>query len=186
MFGLDLIIADFFQNLINRFFILDITGIAIAKYIPFLFLALALVFVFKQPTLKKKLFVSGFITLCLVISRGLFVEIIRFIYERPRPFVFLDFTPLFEKTSWAFPSGHASVFFALAVAVYFFNKKWGWWFFGFAVINGISRIYVGVHWFSDILGGIGVGVLSFAITYLLLKESMDLLYKDKEEIKTNP
>ena len=71
-----------------------------------------------------------------------------------------------------------------AMAGYFFasNKKYiSWTALLFAVLMGCSRIYLCVHYPSDILGGIVVGILAGLIAYLLI----NLLYSktNKKGIK---
>ncbi|MBI5732405.1 phosphatase PAP2 family protein, partial [Candidatus Jorgensenbacteria bacterium] len=58
--------------------------------------------------------------------------------------------------------------FALAFIVFCLNRRWGVWFMSGALLNGLARVFVGVHWPSDIAGGIIVGLLSaFVITKLV-------------------
>ena len=65
-------------------------------------------------------------------------------------------------TDYAFPSGHTSASFATATAIFFSvdSKKWSIAAFILAVLISFSRIYVGVHYPTDVLGGIFTGVLS--------------------------
>jgi undecaprenyl-diphosphatase len=102
------------------------------------------------------------------LARGVVVEIIRYFYYRPRPFVALHFTPLIEATKvldtfnheGSFPSGHAAIGFAMVASVYFFNKKVAAWM-GFVIIFVVlARVISGVHYPSDILVGALVGFLS--------------------------
>ena len=100
------------------------------------------------------------------------VEVIRFFYDSSRPFITLVFKPLIDlEISNSFPSGHASVFFALATAVFLFNKKWGYCFFVGAILIGLARIFVGVHWPLDIAGGLAVGILSVLLVWKFLPHS---------------
>lgn len=74
------------------------------------------------------------------IARFGLVEIIRLFYHRPRPFLALpQIHALFMDTEWSFPSGHASFFFAMAMANYLYNKKWGVVFYSDNHRNGKSR-----------------------------------------------
>lgn len=91
-------------------------------------------------------------------------------FPRPRPFVSLpDIYPLItslpSENLQSFPSGHMIFFFALATVLFYFNKKVGIFAFVAAVLVGIARIYVGVHWPTDILGGAALGMLTGWATY---------------------
>ncbi len=146
------------HNLAGKSQILDFFGIFFANYFPYL-VALAAVLLFvAEKDMRKKFDYYATLFLSLIISRGILTEAIRFAYHRLRPFVALGFTPLVVDNSYAFPSGHATFFFALATAVWFFNKKWGWRFFAAAAIIGLARIFAGVHWPSDIVGGALIGI----------------------------
>src|SRR3989344_2463971 len=97
-----------------------------------------------------------------ILSRLVFTEIIRFFYNRPRPFEVLENINqlVMHSSCGSFPSGHAAFFFAIASSVFFFHRVWGIIFFGTALYMGIGRIEVGVHWPTDILGGMVVGIFS--------------------------
>jgi len=71
-------------------------------------------------------------------------------------------------------------FFTLAMVVFYRNRKWGTWFFIWALINGIARIYVGVHWPLDILGGALIGILSAIFIHWLLRDSREKLYSEND------
>ncbi|MEI6345799.1 MAG: phosphatase PAP2 family protein [bacterium] len=83
---------------------------------------------------------------------------IRYFYHRPRPFAALNLPHLLTETSYAFPSGHAIFFFALAAGVFATNKRLGTWLYVAAILIGIGRIAAGVHYPSDILGGAVLGI----------------------------
>ncbi len=72
----------------------------------------------------------------------------------------------------SFPSGHATLFSALAVAIYVVHKKVGYVFMFFALIIGLSRIVAGVHFPVDILAGFAIGTaISFTINKYFYKIS---------------
>lgn len=121
---------------------------------------------------KKQIFALAFI------STGLLAEIFNLagkeFFHRLRPAV-----KLVNETSFSFPSGHAT----LSLAVYGFIvylilrlvkgekiKVWGTIIIGiFIFLIGISRLYLRVHYLSDVLGGFVLGGLSL-ITGIILAE----------------
>jgi undecaprenyl-diphosphatase len=94
----------------------------------------------------------------------IFMVIINHFYYRPRPFDVLpadSINLLFYKPhDSSFPSNLTAIVFALAAAVFIRNRKWGGWLLALACIASIGRVYMGVHYPLDILGGAAVGVLS--------------------------
>ena len=96
-----------------------------------------------------------------ILSRGIITEAIRFFWERPRPFVENNITPLIEHAASAsFPSGHATLFFALGTILWFYNKKAGVLFLLGAAILSSARVFAFLHWPSDILVGAAIGIAS--------------------------
>ena len=97
---------------------------------------------------------------------------------RPRPYV--DELSVFfsywqeighglENEVFSFPSGHATASFGAMTAVFWCgNKKYSWSAFLLALLIGFSRIYIFVHYASDILGGMLVGFLAGTAAYLLI------------------
>jgi len=63
------------------------------------------------------------------------------------------------KTSFSFPSNHAMNMFTAATVLSCFYNKYAGYYFGFAVLIGFSRIYVGVHYPLDIIGGAVFGII---------------------------
>jgi len=70
----------------------------------------------------------------------------------------------------------------MAAAIYFYNKKWGIGFFIAAVMMNISRIIAGVHYPSDILAGMVVGIaVAYAVFCLVKKWTIGLFGKNNSE-----
>lgn len=108
--------------------------------------------------------------LSAILSRGIFTEVIRYFYQRPRPYLALaDVNILAEinRQTPAFPSGHSAFMFAIAFAIYLFDKKIGLTLVSAALVFGFARVYIGIHWPSDILGGILAALLSVYLVFRL-------------------
>ena len=81
--------------------------------------------------------------------------------NRARPFAEHDLNLLFyEPTDPSFPSNSAAVGFALATAVFLRHRALGGGLYLLAFLWGFARVYAGVHYPSDILGGAALGVVS--------------------------
>ncbi|TSC88783.1 MAG: bacitracin transporter permease BcrC [Parcubacteria group bacterium Gr01-1014_3] len=167
MRSIDLYLFNLVHDLAGASRLLDLSGIFLAKYLGYFLILATIAFLLSE----KAKFISNsiFILLSLLLSRGLIAETIRFIYPRLRPFVALDFEPLVNHlSSPAFPSGHASFYFALAMALIVLNYRWKWWVLAAAIVMGVARIFAGAHWPLDILSGAIVGIFSvFVVKYLL-------------------
>lgn len=94
------------------------------------------------------------------VARLVVGEIIKRLYYHPRPYWVLDNVRLLlaKELESSFPSGHTIFVFALATGVYLYNKKIGKWYFALAGLVGFARVFVGVHWPYDIIGGIVLGI----------------------------
>lgn len=94
-------------------------------------------------------------------------QIIGFLWFRPRPFVALEgVTKLIEKSASekSFPSGHATAAFAVAFGLMVHNRKWGGAMAVLAAWVAVSRVFVGVHYPSDVVAGAVVGGLAALAT----------------------
>lgn len=88
---------------------------------------------------------------------------------RTRPYDVLGYEILIPPLSdYSFPSGHTSASFAAATAIYAINRKWGIAAYVFAALMGISRLYLGVHFVTDVVVGALIGFFMAKITIFLL------------------
>lgn len=106
----------------------------------------------------------GVLTLT-VLATWLVVVLLKNAIEMPRPFLGHSITPLFMYGKYdSFPSGHAALFMALAVAIGLYHRRAGLVFGVCAVVIGLARIAVGIHYPIDIfVGWLLGGVLAWGI-----------------------
>ena len=164
--SLDLAIFYFLNNLAGNSKVFDFTVIFLAEYLQYFLVLLFCILVYRS---REKFYLFWVSVLSVIIARLGIVTIIRFFYHRPRPFLVLQVHQLIAESEWSFPSGHSAFFFALASAIYFYNKKWGIGFFLAAILMNVSRIIAGVHYPSDILGGAVVGMATAYIVFYFVK-----------------
>ena len=117
-------------------------------------------------------FRNGFLVLfSLLADLILCNKLLKPLFDRTRPYYVLDYEPLIPPVGDAsFPSGHTAVSFAAATAIYAINKKWGIAAYAFAVLMGFSRLYLGVHFPLDVLGGALVGTGAAKLVLFLAKK----------------
>ena len=91
------------------------------------------------------------------------------IFKRVRPFEREDNIKLLitPPTTSSFPSGHTTSSFAVASAIFAFDKKFGALALFGAILIGFSRMYLYVHYPSDIIGGVFLGLICTLLTYIV-------------------
>jgi len=119
---------------------------------------------------KKYYFEMSFFVISIVTS-SLLVVIIKFLVKRPRPL-----HKLIEVGGYSFPSGHATISTTLAFSLYLIFKdrvKSETFLLFLAIIYPLvisfTRVYLNVHYLSDVLAGIGLGLFSVSLIYLSFK-----------------
>ncbi|MFG2027569.1 phosphatase PAP2 family protein [Streptomyces sp. NPDC048825] len=99
---------------------------------------------------------------------------IRGFVERPRPFREHEGLEVLigGKTDYSFVSDHAALTMAMAVGLFIANRKFGLLGLGLALVEGFLRVYMGVHYPTDVIGGFALGT---AVVLLLSPLAMALL-----------
>lgn len=111
-------------------------------------------------------------SVALVIETLLVNMIFKPLVKRPRPYIINEAIDVLvhRQEDYAFPSGHTGSCFAVAgVMLLCMPKKYGIPAFLLAMLMGFSRMYVGVHYFTDVLGGAGIGMGCALIAKKLFK-----------------
>lgn len=153
-FGLHSVVAD------PIFWALSYSGLGFMQ-------ALAVVLTtFRKP---KSLMVPLLAT--LFVSGTLLADVIKVVVPRDRPSTLYGGAQE-PHLYHSFPSGHTSTSFGLAFMILFMTlgtpqRKWGYWMLLYATLVGISRVYRGVHYPSDVLGGVCCGLLGASICHIL-------------------
>jgi len=155
----DFLLFKQINSLAGKNLSLDALGIFFSEYFGYLLVLILLLFLSKK--FKKYSLMVLQALFAAVLAKEIFVDIIRQIFYKPRPFIenhiYLLVPPL---STPSFPSGHAAFYFAIATIVYFTNKKIGVFFLASAFLISLARVFTGLHWPLDIFVGAIIGIFS--------------------------
>lgn len=159
------------------------TFTGLITWIPMALVVLYLLF--KNQDLKEGLLVLGSIMLVFIIASFASSLFFKPLFERYRPTHHPNYKHLvkivndFRGGSYGFISGHATNSFAIAFLISFIFRNhlvttslmlW-------AALNSYSRIYLGVHFISDIIAGFIVGFIIGYSVYLIYKKTREKYFK---------
>lgn len=163
----------FFYNFAHISYALDATIIFIARDFGFVILTALLVYLYKIEN-KREGIKDIFVVLATAVVAWFIAHWAKDVFHTLRPFDALSWViPLASESGYAFPSGHATFFMALASVLWYYHKYLAV-FFGFsAVLIGIARIAAGIHWPIDILGGLFLGFAIGTTAYKLARPLME-------------
>ncbi|MDQ0228896.1 phosphatase PAP2 family protein [Metabacillus malikii] len=112
-------------------------------------------------------------------------ELIKNMFKRERP----NMNPVYELTDYSFPSGHAMNSIALYSLLCYFvlkyvknsNSRRGILFISSLVILliGVSRIYLGVHFFTDVIAGFSIGFAWFILNIVFFAKISRIFDKNR-------
>ena len=157
------IVDETIYNLIMKMYCTPVTGIMmfisyLGSAITFITLAIAFIFLLKKKKYSRMLILDLGLVFILNI-------ILKYIIRRPRPPV----VRIMTATGYSFPSGHAMVsigFYGLLIYYIYKNiesKKLKNTLIAILslliLLIGISRIYVGLHYATDVIGGYIIGII---------------------------
>jgi undecaprenyl-diphosphatase len=145
-----------------------------------IFIVLALVLLCTKKYRKAGLAVAVAL-IVMLICNDLFLKEF---FARPQPFNLFDVNPekyaewgseyifpglVHKPSSFSFPSGHTSSAFAAAIALLWYDRRLGIPTTIFAALMGFSRIYVQVHYCTDVIAGVISGTICALIAVLIVK-----------------
>ncbi len=181
MINLDVYILNFINGLAYRREWIDAAGVFFAKYSEYI---LAAVFIFLLAVGFRKYWKMILVSLLAgAVSRLVIGWAIKALFFRPRPFLTENVKLLYVygADESSFPSGHALFYFALSTAIFVYNKKLGIIFYLGTLAIVFSRIFVGIHWPSDILAGALIGILVGWIIAKFFKKYENRIFRKPAE-----
>ena len=174
LYSIDLAIFYFFNHTISVPFLDKFFSIITNKENWYVTYVVLLGLCFVKGGLKGKLAVIGLLLLITVSDQAGY-KLLKEFFARPRPFDVLSdvILPTGPTGTYSFPSNHAINNFAAAMFFYKLFPKLKWFLFIGASLVSISRVYLGLHYPSDILGG---AIIGLAFGYLF---ALGVLYLEK-------
>ncbi len=176
----DLSVFQWIQSIQNDFLDMLMVGITTLGNAGAVFIVLGLVLLFTKKYRKAGLGVLVAL-IVMLLCNDLFLKEF---FARPRPFNLFDVNPekyaewgseyifpglVHKPSSFSFPSGHTSSAFAAAIALLWYDRRLGIPTTIFAALMGFSRIYVQVHYCTDVIAGVISGTICALIAVLIVK-----------------
>ena len=176
--NIDLYLFNLINQFAGRWVWLDYLAMFCAEYLGYILLFILFLFLLFNFKKYWKMVTEAIIAACF--TDFVLTQIIWRLFFRPRPFVALNFIPLIDQSAkeGSFPSGHASFYFALSTIVYYYNKKAGILFYIASFFIILSRVFVGVHWPSDVLAGALIGILMGWILNKIFRKHIKKIIKN--------
>lgn len=155
-------IQDIFQCDFMDFIMPKITSLGNAGFI---WIAIAICMLLSKKYRKTGLFVLVGMLMGLIIGNGLVKNLV----ARPRPCWINSEFPLLIPcpTDFSFPSGHTQSSVIAATIITMKHRKLGWVVIPLAVLIAFSRLYLYVHFPTDVLGGAVMGIIIGAGTVII-------------------
>ncbi|MDH2363636.1 undecaprenyl-diphosphatase [Priestia megaterium] len=164
---------------LNNFFIF------MAEYMVFVLAFIALIFWFTRTEENRMMIISATISFILAEMMG---KIAGTLHSNNQPFAELsNVNKLIEKAvDNSFPSDHTILFFAFCMTFFIYQKRWRYIGIMLALVVGISRIWVGVHYPADVIVGAIISIFStfiasFIVSRLNIIRKLLWLYEKGEQ-----
>lgn len=145
------------ENLKNEYLDYFFKAITYLTNSGLIWIIIGIILLLYKPTRK----IGAFYFLALFINFVVVNIFLKPLFQRVRPCDIMAIELIVKRPKdFSFPSGHSSSAFAAATAIFMANKKIGLILILIAVVVGFSRLYLFVHYPSDVLFGALIGVLS--------------------------
>lgn len=116
----------------------------------------------KTPAERERMQITLFVGAASIGLANLAVYTINFLWARPRPFVAMPESVnllFYPSTDPSFPANPVAVAFAIAGSVWLINRPLGLSLGALATVQAVARVFVGVAYPTDVIGGAVVGLL---------------------------
>ena len=177
----DFAVLQFLQNNFNSQF-LDNLFLFITRLgnFSFIWIIIALILI----SIKKYRVIGITMLLALLFSQLIGNELLKNLIQRPRPYItYSQLETSLQAGGYSFPSGHTASSFAAVTVLLLRFKKYNIFFIILASLIAFSRLYLFVHYPTDILGGIVLGIicglLAVVVIDLFIKK-ITFIYKRKK------
>ncbi len=129
---------------------------------------------------RKYRYVGVLTLVALALNALIGEQFLKYIFQRPRPYTDFPFVDLLvgKYRTFSFPSGHTASSFAAAFILSKYLKKYSLVFWSMAVVISFSRVYLFMHYPSDVLGGIILGLFCGVLVSYLFEHK----FKDKHKV----
>lgn len=140
----------------------------------------SLAMMFSRKYRKNGIMLAAALICCLIVGNLLMKNI----FARSRPCWINDTVPLLIAVpqDYSFPSGHTMSSFAAAYIISCASKRLGIAAYILAILIGFSRLYLYVHFPSDVLGGIILGTASALFSRVICKKIIKKTEKKRSEL----
>lgn len=164
----------FLNNLTSHNGLVDWLFAFFARDLIYILLLLVPILIWRYERTRRGRAYFTLLTLLSLTFSEIILNLFRYFYNNPRPFDAIEgLEPIISHaSSSSFPSGHMMRLVPLALIMYYLKPKIGIWFVLGAILMGISRVIVGVHWPLDILGGFILGGVAFYVAKFVLDKKI--------------
>jgi undecaprenyl-diphosphatase len=155
------------NGLAGRSAALDGFMVDVARYSPIIYaFALLGLWLTWKPRNQRGALIAG-ISALVALGLG---QIVGHVFPRERPYLAHKVTLLITHSpDTSFPSDHTTMAFAVAIAVWYFNRRAGITLALFGVLVAIARVFVGAHYPGDVVGGAVLGGITSVLMVRLFR-----------------